>query len=965
MKLVYANENNEESKEQKSGVFNEVSSDSNGMFEEQSKVERDTVGKQLYGAGIENKSESDVVSGQEQYNAPIEHFTKNVQPQNIVQQMPPAVTPQNVSIQGNQNEIMNPGFRQQGEQKERHHHRYCSIPCDDSIGCVTYIVKVNTNAENRVTMSEYSILLRKLRNEAKKDTVDIALMYINSVKDYDTKYQLDIDYMNLNNIRQNMTVFVDKEDCINNRLVAVLKQNGICCFDTDFSQKKISEYLYKLVLSKSDNKVYDLPEYGGFNILNEKICFVTKEYCKENNLPEVTGRIFKMELSDGINSEIAEKRFLGLAKSHSSSEQFLLLNMIRIAGLLSNPLYWCDIKFNRIVFIKGNSEKIARYLQIYERDFELLRPYSINVKSEKLEEYFYDEQDNVIIFEDKLLDSVYLKKNGIEAVEYLGNMIFEHKNSCYTDYNFLTVVFSERLAQLMQSEKSLVLNYADFRLKNEVWRDKFFEPLYYLDRLVVDRVCSNFADFQSCTSQNYNRYIRIATEFGVDENTFALLMLAYREIFRQYRSVGEIVSEQHMCSYLGMVMKQSDNTYNGGSIAEEFKSKLNAMLIDSELELVENSSLNNCYGSTGSVPVIFNDSNWLYITLETFRYIASKITLASNPNAVRKALFEEGWLKVSENMTYKATLYDNQYSGKINVTAVRYSILSEQAVKMQRGGIFNYTPCNDDNNIDRILIGTDEKGRGVYWSIGHDDLGNGHMLVNGSSGTGKSTAVNLIIKKLLEKNKNIVYVDFSRSTIPERLEKSGMDKAFQNENIFRINIESVLENHSELEDTLNFMVKDKKILLFEKKKHDSDVEDFLMLLYDTVAENSTLSIFLIIDEVHELDYKKGSPLYHIMEKGRGNGISLISIFQGPHETESKKQYSMMNQADIRLIFNLSDQNDARSVAESDGLKPPGKFVDKIRDLKKRHCLVIGRLEDDRNELSNNRFIEVTIPDIRK
>lgn len=78
MKLVYANENNEESKEQKSEVFNEVSSDSNGMFEEQSKVERDTVGKQLYGAGIENKSESDVVSGQEQYNAHIEHFTENV-----------------------------------------------------------------------------------------------------------------------------------------------------------------------------------------------------------------------------------------------------------------------------------------------------------------------------------------------------------------------------------------------------------------------------------------------------------------------------------------------------------------------------------------------------------------------------------------------------------------------------------------------------------------------------------------------------------------------------------------------------------------------------------------------------------------------------------------------------------------------------------------------------------------------
>lgn len=445
---------------------------------------------------------------------------------------------------------MNPGFSQRGEQKERYHHKYCAMPFDDSIGCVTYIVKANVNAEDRITMNEYAMLSRKLRGETKRDSVDIALMYINSVKDYDTKYQLDIDYINANNIRQNKTVFVDKEDCINNRLVEVLKKNGICCFDTDFSQKKISEYLYKLVLSKSDNKVYDLPECGGFNILNEKICFVIKEYCKENNLPEVTGKIFKMELSDGINSEIAEKRFLGLAKSHSSLEQFLLLNMIRIAGLLSNPLYWCDIKFNRIVFIKGNSEKIARYLQIYERDFEILRPYSINVKSEKLEEYFYDEQDNVIILEDKLIDSVYLKKNGIEAVEYLGNMIFEHKNSCYTDYNFITVVFSERLAQLMQSEKSLVLNCTDFELNHEIGRNDFFVPLYYLDKLVVDRVCSNFDDYTSCTLQNYSRYRTIAENSGVDVNTFACLMLAYHEILRQYRSVGELVSKEQICDYL-------------------------------------------------------------------------------------------------------------------------------------------------------------------------------------------------------------------------------------------------------------------------------------------------------------------------------------------------------------------------------------------------------------------------------
>lgn len=102
-------------------------------------------------------------------------------------------------------------------------------------------------------------------------------------------------------------------------------------------------------------------------------------------------------------------------------------------------------------------------------------------------------------------------------------------------------------------------------------------------------------------------------------------------------------------------------------------------------------------------------------------------------------------------MTYKTTLYDSRYSGKINVTAVSLSVLSGEAVKMQRGGMFNYTPCSDNGEIDRIFIGTDEKDRPVYWSIGHDELGNKHMIVNGNPGMGKSTAVNLIIKELFSK----------------------------------------------------------------------------------------------------------------------------------------------------------------------------------------------------------------------
>ena len=91
----------------------------------------------------------------------------------------------------------------------------------------------------------------------------------------------------------------------------------------------------------------------------------------------------------------------------------------------------------------------------------------------------------------------------------------------------------------------------------------------------------------------------------------------------------------------------------------------------------------------------------------------------------------------------------------------------------------------------------------------------------------------------------------------------------------------------------------------------------------------------------------------------GKDVALIGIFQGAHETKPK-QYSMLNQADMKLIFRLNDRKDAETVAESNGLKPLGEFADRILKLKKRKCLVVGNLEDDEGNLESRRFIEVEI-----
>ena len=121
---------------------------------------------------------------------------------------------------------------------------------------------------------------------------------------------------------------------------------------------------------------------------------------------------------------------------------------------------------------------------------------------------------------------------------------------------------------------------------------------------------------------------------------------------------------------------------------------------------------------------------------------------------------------------------------------------------------------------------------------------------------------------------------------------------------------------------------------------------------------------LVIDEIHELNYGKGSALCHIMEKGRGNGISLISILQAPHELKPK-QLSILNQASVKLIFGLNDGDDARACAEKIGVKPYYRFMEVFGEMPKRNCLVVGALEDSDGELRPKRFSKVQIPNLSK
>ena len=851
---------------------------------------------------------------------------------------------------------------QNAVEHEKYKHHFEPITLDDCTFCITYVAKFKIDSNQRLTFKNYSELAQELMCTHKKDTIDIARLYIVKAIDYDTKIKLELYYINANDIRQHKVLFIDKELCKQGKLYEELTRNDIHCFNADLSHKKISDYLYKLILSKMENGKFSMPQHHGFNILDNEVYFITSEFCTEKEFPIITDKTFKVDIADDYTYEKAENEFVNILTHHKNKEQFLLLNMIRITGLISYILSQNGIKFNKLIFINGESEILSKYLQIYDRDRKLIKPYSINVKPKEIENKIGNEFDSVIMFEDKQTDSEFTRKNGIEAVNFLCDALYNWCNNDDSYMPYISVIFSKRLNQLIESKWTLNLDFSSFAENSQIDTKTYKAVFYYIDNLIVKRICNDNSDFTKSISILIDKYNILAKQYGVDSSSFICLMIAYHEIIRQYRSIENVINEETMLNYIASIIKRSDDTYNGGDITEEFKRVLNKTIIDGEIELVENSAINNCYGSSGTKPVVFCDDNWLYFPKETFEYLVPKVTLANNSLSIKNSLYENNLLKISDRYTYKVTLYDVRYSGKVTVTAVSYSVLNEEAIKKRIGGMFNFTPCDNDGQIERIPLGIDEKGRQLYWSIGHDEIGNSHLLINGISGMGKTTVANSIVKKLFNEGQHIVYVDFSNSDSPDKLINSGFDKHFQDAHFYRCNIKSCLSNTKELDDALEMIKTENTILVFETDKYGAETEDFLEMIYDKVTSDSTLSIFLVIDEAHDLNYKKGSPIYNIMEKGRGNGISLISIFQGPHETK-KPQYSMMNQSELKLIFKLSDRTDAEKVVESNSLKPKNLFTDKIMRLKKRHCLAIGSLESSDGEILSGRFIEISIPEV--
>jgi hypothetical protein len=515
----------------------------------------------------------------------------------------------------------------------------------------------------------------------------------------------------------------------------------------------------------------------------------------------------------------------------------------------------------------------------------------------------------------------------------------------------------------MREKEAFLLNASDLRL-NDVPYNELISTVYNFDKKIVNRICSEKADFKKRFTELFLFWrdkSDLRNELSNDNMLFTSILLAMTGVIYEFFSFvsNSVVSYTEMEIFLKDLAKKSEISCCEGQLSKEFTIVFNDMVSKDEIDLLVHSQLSKAVASRECVPPVFCDSEYLYFTEEAFNKISEKIKLSATPCAVRKALDESHLLNSGCDLKTQVTLHDRFYDGRQYVTALKRTLINDENLLKIKGGIFNFIPCIEHDNA-RILIGIDDAGKNVFISSNHPDLTNKHILIMGDSGTGKSTAGNIIALARYMNGENVIYLDFSNSNSKNKMLSHGFSEEFYDDNIECIEINDIF-TEEELKCILLCMQQNHKIIVFRTRKYDQNTEDFLGLLYDLIVYNEDMTVTLVIDEIHELTYDKGSALRSIMEKGRGNGISLISILQAPHELKPK-QLSILNQSAVKLIFGLNDGDDGKACVDKLGLKPAHLFVKLIGDLPKKKCLLVGNLEDVNGGIGAKRYTRIEVVD---
>ena len=664
---------------------------------------------------------------------------------------------------------------------------------DDKQHCCTFISSgSNTIMSSEHENDEHSIVSQKKDRVLYASGKILGNFYLNSAAHYGDIIHLNADYMVNATECRTITFTIPYSTYTDAKISGEFNRAGIVCFNPKIKTSMLNSCLQQLIQSKmTENGV--LPSVCGFSKYKEQWVFVATEFYQTNNLPVLITKHFNTAIDKSFD-EIGH-RFEMTAKSLSNPEILCAFTLIRTAAMLTTVLARADIHIPKVIFVKGDYHELAKYFHIYDREYSTQDIKDINVSEKKFSEYLKGIRDDVLLLADDESDSAYKKKQGAERIRDIRKMMLKNQGQSEPEYPFIPIIFSERLAQELDEDYVLILDASSMKRKMLFSERKTVNCLYDFDRKLINRICSEMSDFIDKMKNLYPHMLQQTEKFDLhSENqriTLAILWSIWWLITHNFYSCLEkYFSWNNICGYLINLVKKSESYCSSGDRSKEFEIVLNQMIAENEAELILNSHLSKGTNSSSEKVPIFVDDTYLYFLDSTFQTIAGKMQSSPTPSIVRKFLKEAGLLKFDSNtLMTKVTLFNTCYKGLQYITAVKRSVLTEENLSKLQGGNYNFIPCSDSDNT-RIFVGTDEQGRKVFLSPNHPNLNNKHIQIIGDSGSGKSTAGNLIVRAKYNHGENIIFVDYSNSNSKSKMLTHGFDETFYNQHVREFDIES-------------------------------------------------------------------------------------------------------------------------------------------------------------------------------
>lgn len=687
---------------------------------------------------------------------------------------------------------------------------------------------------------------------------------------YDPKYKKTDDYCFtwIGVEGREVVVTCPCDQLYNKKFIDILVVNGAASMTGRDSPLKNAGYI--LSYANSSDKVERgfiyIPYNAGWMDTEEKYYYYKKRITNSITENNESGADMNLLCCDSEREEVSAARDIirRIGVFSNKSTGIILLSYL-VSAFLRTFYNNCGYVLNSILVVNDKCQEtekvLSSFLQIYNTGSDVLEVLS---KEKSVEDILYVHKDDIIIFKEGAArgsEAYKAKKHLVDAVSSkryrIGKKSYTTDSSVVVIGNDITFEFEKKYFNIFP----LTDNDIDVNLLYKLDQKEIPTFIMYFAKYIEE----NDVDFGGILNKNHSSAVDIFEEKNIQ--MLYTILSSSLEIFTEYI---EKVTGEKMSDLCGMDENLKDCIREYGEINEQY-AKLNPVdeFVDRFTDMIygdvcivndkmtgENILSPNSDGEKARVSL---DKNYVYISEEDVqKYICRNSSDKKLMNIFLDDLKQCGYInaKYTKYCARPTVTDENKNKKRMKLLQIRRDIFDKDLFN-KREESYVIEPemeiCNNDAELVKVALNEVSSGQQIYLALNHPKCNNGHILITGISGAGKTVGALNIIQAYLNAGISTVTIDLING-----LRSDMMPKQFWRDNEDKIKIISVYN------DGTGINLLERKDVITNEEVYSEKIED----VADRVTE--------LINKTQRLGSRQRSTLNAAIQKTlEGNDDAVL------------------------------------------------------------------------------------------